>query len=245
MDPLAPRVIDLGLMCYPDAYVVQTQHVDEVLAARASGRPDAGRILLVEHPPVVTVSRRPGAARHLLADTAKLASLGVVVEPTDRGGDITYHGPGQLVVYPILDLNALGLRMIEYLRLLEACAMDVCARFGVPTRLVPGATGVWVDRAESGERGSSDAALGAPQPAKIAAIGVRVKRWVSMHGMAMNVTTNLAHFELIVPCGLGNRSVTSLESELGPACPTMSAVKQAVADVLMKRTMAARQNEAA
>ncbi|MCW5777783.1 MAG: hypothetical protein KIS87_15210, partial [Phycisphaeraceae bacterium] len=131
------RVIDLGRMGYREAYEVQRAHVEEVLAAREAGEPEAGRLLLVEHDPVITVSGRRGAERHVLASGDALRAAGVAVEATDRGGDVTYHGPGQLVAYPILDLNALRLRLHEYVRLLESAAIGVCERFGVAAHREP------------------------------------------------------------------------------------------------------------
>jgi len=208
-------VEDLGRMAYAPAHALQQERLSAVLAARESGSPVGGFLLLVEHdPPVITVSRRPSASANLVATPEILARAGVVVEETDRGGDITYHGPGQLVVYPVLDLNALGLNLHTYIRLLEESAIRVCAEFGVGARRDPGATGVWV---------------GEGTGAKVCAIGVRVRRWVSLHGLALNVTTDLDHFGLIVPCGLQGRSVTSLERELGPRCPAMDGVKAAFA----------------
>lgn len=168
-------------------------------------------LLLVEHdPPVITVSARKTARQHLVATPDMLARAGVEVCETDRGGDITYHGPGQLVVYPILDLNTLTLRLHGYMRLLEQVIIDTLARFGIEGHRDQTATGVWV--------GGS----------KICAMGVRVSRWVTMHGLALNVTTNLDHFNLIVPCGLVGRGVTSMARELGEACPSMDHVKEVV-----------------
>lgn len=200
-------------MSYATAYDEQVGCVAEVVAGRErAGTPLAGFLLLVEHDPVITVSRRAGAGNHLIATPEQLDRAGVAVAETDRGGDITYHGPGQLVVYPILDLNLLNLGLHDYMRLLEAVVIAACATLGVVARRDLPATGVWVERAGAAS--------------KIAAMGVRVRRWVSMHGLALNVTTELAHFELIVPCGLEGRTVTSLERELGGECPTMGAVKE-------------------
>lgn len=231
---------DLGSMPYAHAYQHQTRHVSELLAARDAGRPERGRVLLLEHdPPVITLSRRESARAHLLATPEQLARAGVALEQTDRGGDITYHGPGQLVVYPILDLNTLGLNLHRYMRLLEQVVIDTCADFGLSAHRDPSATGVWVSPDPSPARplGRAPAQPIAPSPlqdpappgAKLAAIGVRIRRWVSMHGLALNVTTNLDHFNLIVPCGLAGRGVTSLRRELGPRCPSMDDVKAAVA----------------
>lgn len=203
---------DLGRISYSDALALQRGLQQQVIELRGEG-PSAARmhLLLLEHdPPVITVSRRPGARRHLIATEAQMAEAGVEVAETDRGGDITYHGPGQLVAYPILDLNRLGLRINSFMRLLEQIIIDALATFGVRGERDPAATGVWVNGA------------------KIAAIGVRVSRWVSMHGLALNVTTNLDHFDLIVPCGLAGRSVTSLQRELGAQCPTMPRVMEAL-----------------
>lgn len=214
------RIIDLGRMKYEPAYRVQCEHVEEVVASRETpqnGSPHLGRILLVEHEPVITISRRAESGRHLLASPEMLARSGVALAPTDRGGDITYHGPGQLVVYPILDLNALNLRIHEFMRLMESAVIDCCGDFGVKGERDRCATGVWVrDQTVDGA------------PTKICAMGVRIRRWVTMHGLALNVTTNLDHFDLIVPCGLAGRKVTSLERELGETCPGMDTVKSAL-----------------
>ncbi len=220
-------VVDLGLMEYAAAYERQKSELDAVIAARDSANPRPGVILLVEHdPPVITLSNRPAARQHLVATDAQLARAGVTVAPTDRGGDITYHGPGQLVVYPILDLNAFRLGLHDYMRLLETAVIDTCGIFGLPARRDPSATGVWVQQQGAPE--------GAPA-AKICAMGVRVRRWVSMHGLAINITTDLSHFDLIVPCGLIGRNVTSLSRELGDRCPSMESVKQTLAAQLVRR----------
>lgn len=196
-------------MSYADAYVVQNDRHERVLAARGSGV--VGTILLVEHDPVITVTRRPGAAGHVVASPELLARHGVEIAETDRGGDVTYHGPGQLVVYPIVDLNAMNCRIVEYLRLLEDVVIGVLAEIGVEGRRDAGATGVWVGEG--------------PASAKVCAMGVRVRRWVTMHGLALNVDPDLSHFGLIVPCGLHGRSVTSLRELLGERCPSMERVK--------------------
>lgn len=196
---------------------VQLEHHQQVLAARDAPTGQVGRLLLVEHEPVITVSRRPTATDNLSATPEMLAAAGVAVEPTDRGGDITYHGPGQLVAYPILDLNRLGLNLHAYMRLLEQVVIDTVAAFGVVGDRDESATGVWVAQPDA-------------NAAKIAAMGVRVRRWITMHGLALNVATNLDHFDLIVPCGLAGRSVTSLQRELGDAAPTMDQVKAKLVD---------------
>jgi lipoyl(octanoyl) transferase len=175
---------------------------------------------MLEHDPVITISRRPGARAHLIADEARLAREGVTIAETDRGGDITYHGPGQLVVYPILDLNALRLRLHDYMRALEESVIRLCDRLGLHAQREPGATGVWI-RTAPGE-----------EPAKVCAMGVRVTRWVSMHGLALNVNPRMDHFDLIVPCGLIGRRVTSLRALMGDRCPDMPSVKAMLAEAL-------------
>jgi lipoyl(octanoyl) transferase len=276
-------VINLGRMRYAEALAVQRAHLEEVLARREAGKAGgagrgngagngAGRLLLVEHEPVITVSKRAESSGNLRASEAQLKEAGVEIERTDRGGDITYHGPGQLVVYPILDLNVLGLRLVEYIRLLESVIIETVGSFGIKAHTEAGATGVWVGAeaterrrdeetkwgAEATERRSDEATEGerqkgqgpplpqCPLPgaqcllqsAKIAAIGVRVRRWVSMHGFALNVDPNLEHFDLIVPCGLEGRAVTSMREVLGDggaACPSMTEVSARVVEVMEGR----------
>jgi lipoyl(octanoyl) transferase len=225
------RVTDLGRMSYRAAYEVQCQRLDELLAARSHGA-RIGDLLLVEHDPVITVTARPGARGHVLVDAARLATLGVEVCPTDRGGDVTYHGPGQLVAYPIVDLNRLNCRLVDYLRSLESVVIATLAGFGVRGERDSTATGVWADD-------------GGGTLHKVCAIGVRVRRWITMHGLAINLDPDLAHFGLIVPCGLHGRPVTSLRRLLGDSCPPMAEVKSALSAHLgaVFAEMAARADE--
>jgi lipoyl(octanoyl) transferase len=213
--PFELRIRDLGRMAYCPALELQRQVQQEVIAARETdGRME---LLLVEHdPPVITVSRRPGARQHLIATDAMLSNAGVEVAETDRGGDITYHGPGQLVVYPIIDLNRFGFRINTYMRFLEQVVIDTLQTFGADGTRDSSVTGVWVNGA------------------KICALGVRVSRWASMHGLALNVTTNLDHFNLIVPCGLAGRGVTSLQRELAERCPSMDEVKRVMTETFRR-----------
>lgn len=216
-------------MPYGEAFALQKELQRRVIEGRETGGAPM-HLLLVEHdPPVITVSRRREARRHLLASEQELAGAGVEVAETDRGGDITYHGPGQLVAYPILDLNALGLRLHGYMRLLEQVVIDTLANYGIEGRRDPTATGVWVESAVSRTEPQASSLH------KICAMGVRISRWVSMHGLALNVTTNLDHFELIVPCGLAGRTVTSLRRELGKRCPSMDEVKQVLIEQFVRR----------
>lgn len=175
---------DLGVIGYIDAWRLQ-----EALASRLRAGADEA-LLLLEHPHVFTIGRR-GALEHLTAPADELRRLGARVYRVDRGGDITYHGPGQLVAYPIVDLGRRGNDVVAYVRALESALIVTAARFGVAARRIAERTGVWVDP------------LGRP-PAKLAAIGVRVSRGVTMHGLALNVTTDLAWFGRMVPCGFAH-----------------------------------------
>ena len=202
-------VTDLGTMPYRDAWREQERVHEEVVA----GGPE--RLLLVEHPPVITFGRRAGVERNLLASDEQLAKLGVEVVPSDRGGDITFHGPGQIVAYPIVRLNDHGLSVGGYVRTLERAVIEALSDFGIPARKDDCAVGVWVDD------GSGTNTL-----AKVCAIGVRIRRGVSLHGLALNVTTDLNYFNLIVPCGLHCRPVTSVHKILGDDAPDIDAVKR-------------------
>ncbi|MGH7130593.1 MAG: lipoyl(octanoyl) transferase LipB, partial [Phycisphaerales bacterium] len=250
------EVVDWGRLNYREAFARQNELVEQVLASRAEGEgvSGGGFLVLVEHDPVITVSRRPTAAGNVVAPAALLAREGVAVEETDRGGDVTYHGPGQLVVYPVLDLNAFSLRLHDYMRLLEDAVIEVCRGYGVAAHRDVCATGVWVGGednstqhtagqrtlgAEAGVGGENGAVCETPKTGrKICAMGVRVRRWVSLHGLALNVTTNLRHFDLIVPCGLVGRKVTSLEAEMGKDVPPMEDVKRRVTEELVVRLAA-------
>ncbi len=210
------EAVDLGRISYDDALRVQ-RDAQESLIANRSVNPRM-KVFLLEHDAVITVSRRPEARSHLLASPDLLATRGISIAETDRGGDITYHGPGQLVAYPILDLERLGLRIHPYVRALEEAAIQTCAHFGVFARRDKGCTGAWIGGVEGG--------AGEAGGRKIAAIGVRVSRWVSLHGIALNVNPDLSHFDTIVPCGLTGRGVTSLSRELRGQAPSMGAVKE-------------------
>jgi len=202
----ALRFDDLGRMPYGEALAVQRRVHAEVVAGE---RPPT--VLLVEHEPVVTLPRRPSARVNLIADEAELARLGVALHETDRGGDVTYHGPGQIVMYPIVSIRALGLSVRRYVATLEQIVIDTLAAFDITASRDKAGIGVWVD--VDGRR------------AKIAAVGVRVARWVTLHGLALNVETDLRHFQLIVPCGL-REPVTSMHTLLGPRCPDIDTLKQ-------------------
>jgi lipoyl(octanoyl) transferase len=190
-------VLRLGVVPYDEALARQQALVEE----RRHGRvPD--HLLLLQHPPVITLGAKTHNSReHVLATPEALEAQGVGLFETGRGGDVTYHGPGQLVGYPILDLRPDRCDVHRYVRDLEETLIRVAAAFGVEAGRVDGLTGVWVGHE------------------KLAAIGVRLSRWITSHGFAFNVTTNLSHFDLIVPCGITDRGVTSLERLLGRRVP--------------------------
>lgn len=188
------------------------EEIFKTVIARKIARRDEGentelplptsRLLFVEHPHVLTLGKS-GDAENVLVNPARLAELGVDYFPINRGGDITYHGPGQLVAYPILDLDQYFTDIHKYLRTLEEAVIRTCAEFGIVAGRIDGLTGVWVDV----EKG-----FGAR---KICAFGVKCSRWVTMHGLALNVNSDLNFFNLIVPCGITDRGVTSISKEIG------------------------------
>lgn len=214
-------MIDLGRLAYDPALDAQREHHAAVLAGRETDGPELGRVLLVEHDPVVTVTRRPGVASHVLASESLLAARGVQLRETDRGGDVTFHGPGQVVCYPIVDLNRVGLRLHPYMRLLEQAVIDTLAEYGLTGIRDETATGVWIPDDD-----------GTPHR-KIAAMGVRVRKWVTLHGLALNVTTDPSYFGLIVPCGLAGRPITTMAAEL-PQPPSFDVVRDAIAASLVR-----------
>ncbi len=185
---------------------------EQVHAGVLAGGPEM--LLLVEHPPTITYGRRAQeSARNLQATPGQLQNLHVEVVPTDRGGDITFHGPGQIVAYPIIRLADHGLSVGAYMKQLQLAVVDALEPFGVAGQLDPAAPGVWcADPAHDGGL------------AKVCAVGVRVRRGVTMHGLALNVEPDMSFYKLIVPCGL-DRPVTSLHRLLGSRAPSLQAVK--------------------
>jgi lipoyl(octanoyl) transferase len=187
----------LGRVAYDEALALQRALVEERRAERI-----ADTLLLVEHPHVLTVGvRGDGGRSHILATAEALAARGISVYDTGRGGDVTYHGPGQVVGYPIINLKPDRCDVHRYVRDLEDVLIRTASDFGIAAERVPGLTGVWVGRE------------------KLAAIGVRISRWITSHGFALNVSTDLDYFGLIIPCGIVDRGVTSLARLLGRQIP--------------------------
>ena len=207
MNPTGPavRAAWLGRVAYSDATALQ----DRLMEARKGGSiPDT--MLLLEHPHVVTLGRR-GVTADLLAGPEWLAAHGIEVHETDRGGEATYHGPGQLIVYPIMSIRAARIGPVAYVRLLEQSVIDTLRHFGVYGHRVVGKTGVWV----RGEPGAKPEKGKNPAGAKIAAIGVRVSSGITKHGLALNVSTDLNYYSHIVPCGMRDLPVASIETLTG------------------------------
>ena len=208
---------DWGVIDYAEAWKRQEELFDALVAAKQEGHPYVNRIVLCEHPHVYTLGRS-GKLQNMLLSEAQLQRIGATLFHIDRGGDITYHGPGQLVCYPILNLEEFGLGLKEYVHLLEEAVIRVCASYGIEAGRVEKATGVWLDGQGARAR-------------KICAIGVRSSHYVTMHGLALNVQTDLRYFSYINPCGFVDKGVTSLQQELGHPV-SMDEVKSQLADQL-------------
>ena len=196
--------VDVGLMGYAEAWELQKR----LVAARKTGAIE-DVLLLGEHPHVITLGRN-GKRENLLASEHVLRQKGVEFHASNRGGDITYHGPGQLVGYPILNLGAIRKDVVWYVRMLEEAMIRATAEFAVAAQRVEGKTGIWVQGAQATE-------VAEATEEKLGAIGVHISRWVTSHGFAYNVSTDLRFFDLIVPCGISGRKATSLEKILGRA----------------------------
>ena len=197
-------VCSLGRVEYEPMWGLQRQVQQALIAAKRAEPPQLMPhvLLLVEHPPVYTLGKS-GDANNLLVSESFLSQKGATFFHIDRGGDITFHGPGQLVGYPILDLDRISPDIHLYLRNLEEMIIRVCRDYGITADRMDGKTGVWIN------------SLVQAQSRKICAMGIRCSRWVTMHGFALNINTDLSYFNYIVPCGIQNHAVTSLQNELG------------------------------
>ena len=212
------HIQDLGLKDYKDTWDYQEQLFQEIVALKIknrreqSGNQTPNHFLFVEHPHVYTLGKS-GDKNNLLVDEGFLTSKGAKFYKINRGGDITYHGPGQIVGYPILDLDNFFTDIHKYLRLLEEMVILTLAEYGLKGERSKGETGVWLD-------------VNTPFARKICALGVRASRWVTMHGFALNVNTDLGYFDLMIPCGIKDKAVTSLNVELGRQSVAMEEVKE-------------------
>lgn len=212
---------DLGLIGYKEAWDIQEKIFSEVIDKKISNRKKplsqkqrtSDYLLFAEHKPVFTLGKS-GDMNNLLTEVSQLENLGIEFFKINRGGDITFHGPGQIVGYPILNLDHFYTDIHRYLRTLEDVIIDTLAEYGIKGGRSPGETGVWLDE-------------GTPFARKICALGVRASRWVTMHGWAFNVNTDLKYFQHIVPCGISDKAVTSLSAETGKQM-NMVEVKQKI-----------------
>ncbi len=220
----------LGLVPYVPTWELQEQLLAATLAIKAENRqaevagqlprPTPNHLLFCQHPPTYTLGKS-GKPEHLLLDEAALAAHGATFHRINRGGDITFHGPGQLVAYPLLDLENFRPDIHWYLRALEEAVIQTLAGYGLQAGRIAGLTGVWLDWQD-----------GAANPRKICAMGVRCSRWVTLHGLALNVNTDLSYFGYIVPCGISDKAVTSLQAELGHAVPVEEVQERLLAALL-------------
>ena len=203
---------DLGFKAYKETWDLQSELLDSAVNTKFENRqknienPPKHHFLFVEHPHVYTLGKS-GDISNLLLNEAQLEEKGITFFKINRGGDITYHGPGQIVGYPILDLEYFFTDIHKYLRLLEEVVILTLAEYGITGTRSEGETGVWLD-------------VGTPFARKICALGVRASRWITMHGFALNVNTNLGYFDHIIPCGIKGKAVTSMQVELGKVIPT-------------------------
>ncbi len=216
------KIIDLKTMAYGECWDLQRSLFDALCKRKADKSPSedgtAGTILLVEHPPVYTLGKS-GHEENMLLTEERLKALGAEFYHIDRGGDITFHGPGQLVCYPIIDLDAIGLGVRRYIDALEQTVIDLAAEYGIDAHRSEGASGVWVSEPT--------------QLTKLCAVGVRASHGVTMHGLAMNVATDLMWFRMINPCGFTDRGVCSLQT-LTKREVTMEEVKPKFINYLTK-----------
>jgi lipoyl(octanoyl) transferase len=198
---------DLGLIDYKQCWDFQEELFAEILTVKSSNRKEnktvstKNHLIFCEHPHVYTLGKS-GDEKNLLVNEDYLKSRGATFHKINRGGDITYHGPGQIIGYPILDLDNFFTDIHKYLRFLEEAVILTLKEYGLETERSPGETGVWFD-------------VGTPKARKICALGVKSSRWVTMHGFAFNVNSDLSYFGNIIPCGITDKSVTSLQKELG------------------------------
>ncbi|MDR0680902.1 MAG: lipoyl(octanoyl) transferase LipB [Dysgonamonadaceae bacterium] len=194
--------VDWKKIPYSQAYKQQKELFEKALLNKTEHIPVQNQIIFCEHPHVITIGKH-GMFSNLLFPEKTLEEKNVELYQVDRGGDITYHGPGQIVAYPILDLEMLGFGLKEYVHRLEEVIIQTLAAYGIKGERLSGATGVWLDKDESGKA------------RKIAAIGVRCSRYITMHGLALNVNTDLSYFKLINPCGFVDKGVASMQQEAG------------------------------
>ena len=205
------QIVELGIKSFTDALLMQEKYFNEIINIKRSNRKSENKtvtknfMLWVEHTPVITLGKS-GKDKNLLLNKNELKKKKIEYYQTNRGGDITFHGPGQIVGYPILDLDNFFTDIHKYLRFLEEIVILTLKEYNLSCERSHGETGVWMD-------------VGTPFARKICAMGVKASRWVTMHGFALNVNTDLSYFDYIVPCGIEGKAITSMENELGKKIP--------------------------
>jgi len=192
---------DWGIVPYEIAWKRQEELFNSLVSSKLEKSSYTNHIVFVEHPHVYTIGKS-GKESNMLMSNSFIESIGASIYHIDRGGDITYHGPGQIVCYPIINIEEFDLKLRDYIYQIEQAVIETCAHYGIEATRVDGATGVWLDKGKSSER-------------KICAIGVRCSHFVTMHGLAFNINTDLNYFSYINPCGFVDKGVTSLQKELG------------------------------
>ncbi len=210
------KVVNLGVSDYDEVWELQHRIFDEMVAAKKEKRPVEGEtLLIVEHPPVITLGKH---ARHqnLLLSDEELMRRGIKCRCIERGGDVTFHGPGQIVMYPLIDLEKHRLGVKQYVDMLEEAVIRTLSKYGIKGERIEGASGVWIGKDTDSER-------------KICALGVKCSRFCTMHGLALNVSTDLNYFRMINPCGFIDKGVTSMQRETGNV-PEIEQVKKELAD---------------
>jgi len=205
---ISVQLIDLGVQDYKEVWDLQEQYFKESIDLKIANKSNQthilpkNRLLFVEHPPVYTLGKS-GKKENLLLQEDQLKDIGATFYAINRGGDITFHGPGQLVVYPLLDLEQFIPSLNAFVTSLEKCVIDVCQYYGIRAEAFEGYTGVWIEPGVEGKE------------RKICAIGLKSSRWCTMHGIAFNINTSLDFFNYMIPCGIDDKAVTSLKKELG------------------------------
>jgi len=210
---------DLGLIPYADAYRIQTGIFTDLLKRKSDNKKTIGTILFCEHPHVYTIGKS-GKRENLLISEEQLQKINAEFIPVDRGGDITYHGPGQIVVYPIIDLDNYKMGVKDYIYFLEYLIIDVLKKYGINGEISDGNIGVWLDTGTINER-------------KICSIGVKVSKKITMHGIALNVNTDLAYFNYINPCGFTEKGVSSIKNERSEE-PDIEKIKNTIKKTFVK-----------
>ena len=201
MNPLSTEIIEIKGKSYKEVWDLQLQYLQEIVDAKKEGKEISNKLLFVEHNPVFTLGKS-GNNKNLLVNEEFLKSKGIELFHIERGGDITFHGPGQWVVYPIFDLENFNIGLRQYIENLEEVLINTCFEYGITSKRIEGLTGVWVENEKE-----------MPKLKKIAAIGVMSKRFVTMHGFALNVKTDLSFFDLMNPCGITDKGVTTISNK--------------------------------